>query len=227
MKNVRRIWMWAWLFLGAFSFLAVGNISQAQEEFEEEEIVPNIANGKKIVTEKIDCLSCHAINGDGGAVGPDLTQVGLRRSEDWLYDFLMDPETVVPDTKMPMFDWEDQDLEDVLGFLMSLKKPVDSKKILKTEKSRVKAGEKLVKAYDCRACHRIQTGGLSRYPDLTFQGTKVNRNWEWVWLRDPQKIRPGTFMPTFGFNEKELEAITAYIETLRCNAIEKNKSAAC
>lgn len=56
---------------------------------------------------------------------------------------------------------------------------------------------------------------------------KVNRNWEWVWLRDPQKIKPGTFMPTFGFNERELEAITAYIEMLRCKAIEDRRMADC
>ena len=205
--------------------LVTAGVARAQSD--EVEYIPNIKNGKRIVTERIDCLSCHVINRKGGSVGPSLTQVGVRRSGDWLYDFLMDPDSVIPDTKMPLFDWEDNDLEDVIAYLVSLKTPVNSEKILKEEKDLAVAGKKLVEAYDCRACHRIQKGGLVRYPDLSFQGTKVNRNWEWVWLRDPQKIRPGTFMPTFGFNEKELEAITAYIETLRCKGIEEKRSADC
>ena len=220
-------WTQTSLFVVMLSILVMAHPGLAQEEFEEEEYVPNIENGKKIVSEDIDCLSCHTINGKGGQVGPDLTNVGIRRSEDWLYDFLMDPDIIVPDTKMPQFDWEGDDLEDVIAYLWSNQIPVDRDKILGGHKDPAKAGEALVKAYDCRACHRIKEGGLSRYPDLSFQGTKVNRNWEWVWLRDPQKIRPGTFMPTFGFNEKELEAITAYIETLRCKGIEENRRATC
>ena len=220
-------WRRVSLFVGALSILVMTHAGFAQEGFEEEEYVPNIENGKKIVIEEIDCLSCHTINGKGGKVGPDLTQVGIRRSDDWLYDFLMDPDVIVPDTKMPQFDWEDDDLEDVIAFLISNQIPVERDKILGSDKDLAKVGEALVKAYDCRGCHRIIDGGLSRYPELTFQGTKVNRNWEWVWLRDPQKIRPGTFMPTFGFNEKELEAITAYIETLRCKGIEEKKIATC
>ena len=211
--------------------LTMSTPSYAQEEFDEDEevIEVDIKNGEYIVTEKIDCLSCHSIHHErGGSVGPDLTQVAIRRSEEWLYEFLIDPEVVVPDTKMPLFEWKsDQELYDVIGYLISLKRPVDGKAIIQKEKNLVRAGEELVNAYDCRACHRIKSGGLARYPDLTYQGTKANRNWEWVWLRDPQKIRPGTFMPTFGFNEEELEAITAYIETLRCEAIEKHRSAAC
>jgi nitric oxide reductase subunit C len=224
MKERRRVGISRWLLGGALSLLVFSGAGHAQEETE---LLPNIENGKRIVTEEIDCLSCHAINGKGGSVGPDLTQVAIRRSKDWLYDFLFNPETVVPDTKMPRFDLDDQALTDVVGFLTSLMKPVDSEKILSENKDPAKAGEKLVQAYDCRACHRIKNGGLARYPDLTHQGTKVNRNWEWVWLRDPQKIKPGTYMPTFGFDEREIEAITAYIETLRCKAIEESRSAAC
>ena len=231
MRPYKENWRRSYTLLVMLSFMVVSGTASAQEEFadEEEVIEVDIQNGKRIVTEQIDCLSCHSINHEsGGSVGPDLTQVAIRRSEAWLYDFLTDPDTVVPDTKMPLFEWKsDQELYDVIGFLISLKKPVESEAILKTEKNLVKAGEKLVEAYDCRACHHIKTGGLARYPDLTYQGTKVNRNWEWVWLRDPQKIKPGTFMPTFGFNEKELEAITAYIETLRCSAIENDRRATC
>jgi nitric oxide reductase subunit C len=213
--------MLAWFMLG------FGSAGSAQEVSEEERYVPNIENGRRIVMEEIDCLSCHVIKGKGGKVGPDLTQVGIRRSEDWLYDFLMEPDVIVPDTKMPQFDWEDDDLEDVIAFLVGNRKTVDREKILTLGGAPGKVGETLVKAYDCRACHRIGEGGLSRYPDLTYQGSKVNRNWEWVWLRDPQKIRPGTFMPTFGFSEGELAAITAYLGSLRCDGIDQKRLASC
>jgi cytochrome c oxidase cbb3-type subunit III len=37
------------------------------------------------------CLKCHQVNGEGGRLGPDLTEVGARRSPDHLTVSLLDP----------------------------------------------------------------------------------------------------------------------------------------
>ncbi len=162
-----------------------------------------------------ECRNCHSLNHQGSEVGPDLTQAGVRRSQDWLVEFIYDPEEQFPDTKMPRFPWKNkQQAADIVAFLLTLKTPVDREGILQRAGSQVEAGKALVAAFDCRACHRIQDGGRARYPNLTHIGSKIYPEWEHVWLLDPQKIKPGTFMPTFGFTEKEAAAIAAYLESL-------------
>ncbi|HKQ73835.1 MAG TPA: c-type cytochrome [Blastocatellia bacterium] len=52
--------------------------------------------GKEIYLEKGACAQCHAINGVGGALGPDLTEIGLRRGARYLREALTDPEADVP-----------------------------------------------------------------------------------------------------------------------------------
>jgi nitric oxide reductase subunit C len=50
---------------------------------------------------------------------------------------------------------------------------------------------------------------------LTHIGGKIYPEWEQEWLMDPQKIKPGTFMPTFGFTEAEATAIATYLDSLK------------
>jgi putative heme-binding domain-containing protein len=48
------------------------------------------AKGKALYA-KGDCSRCHAVNGQGGTLGPDLTDVGARRGVDHLRRTLLDP----------------------------------------------------------------------------------------------------------------------------------------
>lgn len=181
---------------------------------EEEPILGRITEGEQVIKRRA-CNICHSFNGAGGLVGPDLTQVGIRRSEEWLFKWLSDPPEILPGTDMPKFEWEsDQEIWDIITYLSSLKKPVDSTSILKLP-TKEEAGRRLVEAYDCRACHMIVDGGRVRFPDLTHVGSKIYPEWEINWLKDPQAIKPGTFMPTFPLSDKEREAIAAYLHTLK------------
>lgn len=171
--------------------------------------------GEKLFDQS-ECRNCHSIHHEGSEVGPDLTQVGIRRSPEWLQAFIFAPEEQFPDTKMPQFPWKTkQQVADVVAFLLSLKTPVDREPIFQKGKSEVETGRLLVEAYDCRACHIIGDGGRPRYPNLTHIGSKIYREWEYYWLLDPQKIKRGTFMPTFGFSEQEASSIAAYLESLK------------
>jgi cytochrome c oxidase cbb3-type subunit 3 len=52
--------------------------------------------GKELYLEKGACAQCHSVNGRGGALGPDLTEIGLRRGARNLREALTDPEADVP-----------------------------------------------------------------------------------------------------------------------------------
>jgi cytochrome c2 len=194
--------------------LAEETISQSpgEEEIEglEDEIVGDTIAGEKLV-EVMDCRQCHTIQGDGGAVGPDLTNVRLRRSKQWLVRWFEDPTLIRPSSGMPGFPWEsEQEIYDIISYLDTLKHGVDKEKILK-EKDLINAGEKLVTAYDCQACHTIGDGGIDIYPDLSKIGQKLRPEWDKKFLKDPSAWNPYTFMPNFHLSDPEIEAIVAYL----------------
>jgi len=53
--------------------------------------------GEKLYAGKGSCARCHTVNGLGGALGPDLTGIGARRSVPYLKESLLDPEAAVPE----------------------------------------------------------------------------------------------------------------------------------
>lgn len=170
----------------------------------------------KVLFVKHECLNCHSVKGEGGSQGPDLAQVALRRSHDWLMNFIFIPSEMFPETEMPQINWQsEQEVADIVAFLESFKREVPVEKIFTANLGPVKTGQVLVEAYDCRACHTIRAGGVAGYPDLTYVGSKIRPEWEANWLKDPQKVKPGTFMPTFGFSDREIEAVVAYLSSLK------------
>lgn len=80
----------------------------------------NAVNGRDIFVAQ-RCSLCHAINGSGGVLGPDLTAVGTRRNASWLYDYLPKPQAAKPENKMPPVAVKGQDLDDLVAYLLSLK----------------------------------------------------------------------------------------------------------
>jgi putative heme-binding domain-containing protein len=54
------------------------------------------ARGQAIYAAKGGCTVCHAVGGHGGASGPDLSDVGLKRGAAHLRASLTDPEAYIP-----------------------------------------------------------------------------------------------------------------------------------
>jgi mono/diheme cytochrome c family protein len=75
-----------------------------------------------LLFERERCNECHAINGRGGGVGPDLTYVGRRRSRDYIISQVKNSKAHNPDSVMPSFaHLPGQDIEDLADYLSSLK----------------------------------------------------------------------------------------------------------
>jgi len=55
------------------------------------------ANGIRLYEGKGGCVKCHTVGGRGGAIGPDLTDIGARRSLSYLRESLVTPEAAVPE----------------------------------------------------------------------------------------------------------------------------------
>ncbi|PYT31131.1 MAG: hypothetical protein DMG57_05860 [Acidobacteria bacterium] len=64
---------------------------------EQQPLTGNPARGEELYRTKGGCTRCHTLAGRGGALGPDLTEVGGRRSAAYLREALTNPEAAVPD----------------------------------------------------------------------------------------------------------------------------------
>jgi len=76
------------------------------------------------------CKMCHSIAGEGGkmaSTGGPLDGVGAKRDEAWLRGYIADPKSKTPNSKMPKPKLSDQELTDVVAFMLSLKGPAPAK----------------------------------------------------------------------------------------------------
>ena len=69
------------------------------------------------------CIECHTISGTGGSSGPNLTEVGSRRTREYIIQQIKNPKSHKPDTDMPSFEGRlpEKDIEDLADYLSGLK----------------------------------------------------------------------------------------------------------
>jgi len=66
-----------------------------------------------------NCIACHAMDGVGAKIGPDLLCVTTRHSTQWLDEQLVNPELVYPGSCMPEYDLEANSRKALIAFLAS------------------------------------------------------------------------------------------------------------
>ncbi len=83
------------------------------EEFEE------LSAGEKLFL-RYNCWICHSIGGKGGKLAPDLSNVGKRRSKEWMIRHFKDPRSLSQRSFMPQFNLSEEQMDELVTFLMSL-----------------------------------------------------------------------------------------------------------
>jgi cytochrome c oxidase subunit 2 len=89
-----------------------------------------------------------------------------------------------------------------------------------------RAGQSFVTTLQCASCHAIAGTPASGQvgPDLSHVASRrsiaagtlpMNHANLAAWIADPQRFKPGTNMPAVPLDAEQLEAVTAYLETLR------------
>lgn len=68
------------------------------------------------------CKRCHKLQGKGGAIGPDLTNIGKLRSPEYLEQMIRQPSKVFPGSVMPSFDHlSAEEIDSLVDYLRNLK----------------------------------------------------------------------------------------------------------
>ncbi|MEX2494068.1 MAG: cytochrome b N-terminal domain-containing protein [Nitrospirales bacterium] len=77
-------------------------------------------------------------------------------------------------------------------------------------------GMALVEQFHCKTCHRIHGDGANLAPDLSFVADqRPDRDWHIRHFKNPSAVVPGSFMPKFPLNDRELNDLTSYMLTLK------------
>jgi mono/diheme cytochrome c family protein len=79
----------------------------------------------------------------------------------------------------------------------------------------VKGKELYEVKYQCQACHTIQGSGGYVGPDLSDAGSWLTPAWITEWLKNPQGLIPDTLEPRRSFTPEEVDALSAYLVTLK------------
>jgi mono/diheme cytochrome c family protein len=177
------------------------------------------------VYERYKCYACHRFNAYGGTLAPDLSYEGSRAQKKWIADFLMNPQTIRPALilRMPQFNMSDQDASIAAEYLaIAVQKPEvdpDSVDARQFTPAMVSMGKQLYEVkYQCQSCHTIGASGGYVGPNLNNAGNWLTPAWIEAWLRNPQALQPDTIESRRNFTEEEIQALTAYMMTLRAGS---------
>jgi mono/diheme cytochrome c family protein len=170
------------------------------------------------------CFTCHAINGRGGDMAPDLTWEGTSVQRPWLQAFLKNPGTLRPALirRMPRFNLSDSEVTELADYIMTVyQTPAFERDAMPSSgypPAQVEQGRQLFYSkYACQSCHIIDTKVDKGYigPTLTQVGSRLNAAWIYHWLKDPQAMRPGATEPNRNMSDEDARALTAYLMTLK------------
>jgi mono/diheme cytochrome c family protein len=205
-----------------------------------------IVQGRRLM-HQYNCIGCHEIEGRGGFIRkyykesptlapPILNGEGEKVQSPWLFTFLKGPFPIRPWLKlrMPTFGLSDQDDHTLVAFFNGLSKvenPFTYFNEASVPPEFLDAGRKLVSKdyFNCFSCHqqgeKKPEGPEEGWaPDLTLARQRLRPDWIIKWLHDPQKVQPGTKMPSFypggpddilgGKEDLQIEALRDYIMSL-------------
>jgi mono/diheme cytochrome c family protein len=177
------------------------------------------------------CFSCHEINGRGGDMAPDLTWEGSSVQEQWLESFLRNPNTLRPALirRMPKFNLSDSEIKTLSSYIMTVYQTPQldqSSAPSAADTASVERGRQIFYSkYACQTCHIADYKTDKGYigPALAEVGSRLTSAWILHYLKDPQKLRPGTLEPDQHISDDDARDLAAFLSTLKSEKLEARR----
>ena len=193
----------------------------------------SVDRGKKLATD-YGCAACHRINGIAPPEGfaPDLSRIGskplfqvgfLRGMPETLPDYISgkirDPRAFGPALKMPRFTLDDGQVEALTTALLAqtdraVTMPPELLRSVPRAKYRPGGDTgRLMEDLRCQSCHSINGNGGDMAPELTREGSAVQRAWLLGFMKNPDTLRPALIrrMPKFNLTNEEIRKLSDYM----------------
>jgi mono/diheme cytochrome c family protein len=170
------------------------------------------------------CLSCHAINGHGGDLAPDLSWEGSAVQRPWLEEFMRNPNTLRPALirRMPKFNLSSAEIKIISDYILSAyQAPGYDAQALDVHAlngdAAIRGKELFYSKYACQSCHIADYKKDKGYigPPLAGAGNRRPAVWIYKWLKNPQAVVAGTSMPNPNLSDGEARDLTAFLMTLK------------
>jgi mono/diheme cytochrome c family protein len=205
---------------------------------------PQLNLGRQFYIEKV-CWACHTIEGvSSGKIGPDLSDAGARFSMDYLRESIVHPEANIASSRMPKFDWVDDDavVTPLTIYLKSQRKtrlreyaqapvgtPTPVLAFDDPTTPSAAAGRKVfhgVQGSDhprhggCVNCHTVrEADGLLKGghvgPELTYVGRARPEDYIRDHIRNSRDHAPDSVMPIFyDLTDTEVDSLLLYLKAL-------------
>ncbi len=196
-----------------------------------------ISHGKTLVTE-YGCAACHEVSGvkKPENFAPELTRIGSKpitqlvflpgmphTLPDYISAKIRQPRSFGLALKMPQFGFAPEQVDALTTALLSLTDRSQSLPRALTVPAPQpsdyepagKAG-KLMADLACFSCHTINGHGGDMAPDLSWEGSAVQRPWLQAFLKNPNTLRPALIrrMPRFNLSDSDINELTEYIMTV-------------
>ena len=168
------------------------------------------------------CFSCHAINGRGGDMAPDLTWEGSSVQRQWLEDFFRNPGTLRPALirRMPKFNLTKEEISTLSDYIMTVYQTPEFERDSIPDSgyspSQIEQGKQLFYSkYACQSCHIVDPKTDKGYigPTLSAVGSRLTGAWVYHWLKNPQALRRGATEPNRNVSDEEAKSLTAFLMT--------------
>jgi len=193
-----------------------------------------VSHGRKLIVE-LGCAACHEISGvqKPENFAPDLSAIGskplaqivfLAGMEHSLPSYIVakirQPRDFGASVKMPQFALSPSQADALTTALLSLtnrsRSMPDNLRVAAIQETNYQpAGHagKLMTELACFSCHRINGRGSEMAPDLTWEGSAVQRQWLIDFLHNPNTLRPSLIrrMPRFNLSDSDNKELTDYI----------------
>ena len=193
-----------------------------------------IAHGKSLVTE-YGCAACHQIGGIKRPenFAPELSRIGSKpvvqlvftqgmqhTLPDYISAKIRQPRSFGQGLRMPQYSFTPDQADALATALLALTDRSNtlpsSLQVSAQHDSDYRAAGgagKLMEDMNCYACHRINGRGGAMAPDLSWEGSSVQRKWLDDFLKNPNTLRPALLrrMPKFNISDTERTVLTDYL----------------